>query len=484
MSIKKNFLHNILYILSNILFPIVSFSYSSRIIGPEGIGKVQFVITFAQYFVMVAALGIPVYGILEVAKARGDQDRLNKLFSELLFINILTSLFLLLIYITIISVVGWFHGDSVFYILGGILVLFGFSTLDWFYVGTEQFQFLSIRSIIIKVLALIALFLFVKNSNDLIVFFLITVFSILGNNIWNLINLKGQVILRFKQLSLRKHLPVLITLFSTSIAISIYTLVDTLLLGFLADDRAVGFYTAAIKITKLAIPLVASMGTVLIPRITQSIDTNNNQVTQSLTDKSFSFICLLGVPISFGLFIYSPEILMVFSGNQFMDATLTMQIASPLVFLIGLGSIFGSQLLIPSGNEKGYLVATIFGLVISLILNLTLIGAFRDKGTAFATVCSEFVVSSISFLYVKRKMDLRFNWGLALKAGLACLLFMPVAFVVRGIWVSEFVRLGVEVIVCAVGYFLVQGFVFKEVLVRGVVLEILKKGRDFSLHSK
>jgi O-antigen/teichoic acid export membrane protein len=242
-----------------------------------------------------------------------------------------------------------------------------------------------------------------------------------------------------------------------------------LLLGFLADNRSVGFYTAAIKITKIAIPLVASLGTVLIPRITQSIASFDTALTQSLTDKSFSFICLLGIPISFGLFIYSREIMMVFSGNQFMDAILTMQIASPLVFLIGLGSIFGSQLLIPSGNERGYLVATVFGLVVSLLLNLTLIVPFRDKGTAVATVVSELVVSVVSFYFVKKRMKLSFDWGLGVKALLACLIFVPVALVVREVFVSDFIRLGVEVVMCVGLYFGIQIFVFKEVLVRRAI---------------
>ena len=473
MSLKKNFLHNILYILSNILFPIISFSYTARVLGPEGIGKVQFVITFAQYFMMVAALGIPVYGIREVAKAKGDQNKLNKLVSELLFINILTSLVLLLLYLVIISAVGWFHQDITFYLLGGLLVLFGFSTLDWFFVGLEQFSFLSLRSIIVKIVALIGLFLFVKSPRDLIIYFLITVFSIIGNNIWNLLNLNGQIVLRFKQLDFKEHLPILFILFSTSIAISIYTLIDTLLLRFLADNRAVGFYTAAIKITKLGIPLVAALGTVLIPRISQSIASYNTALTQSLTDKSFSFICLFGIPISFGLFIYAREIMMVFSGKEFMEAVLTMQIAAPLVFLIGLGSIFGMQLLIPSGNERGYLVATVFGLVVSLVLNLTLISEFRDKGTAIATVVSEMVVSGVAFYYVKRKMGLRFDWFLVIKALVACLIFIPVAIVVRGVVGNEFVRLGVGVVMCVSLYFLIQIYVFKEVLVRGVFFQVI-----------
>src|ERR1035437_1664768 len=206
MSLKKNFVHNILFILSNILFPIISFSYTSRVLGPEGIGKVQFVITFAQYFVMVAALGIPIYGIREVAKTRGDKIKLSKLCSELLLINIISSAILLVAYFVVVFSVGWFKQDISFYLLGGLLVLFGFSTLDWFYVGLEKFSFLSIRSVIIKVLALIGLFLFVKNSNSLIIYFLITVFSIIGNNIWNLLNLNGLLVLKFKQLELKKHL--------------------------------------------------------------------------------------------------------------------------------------------------------------------------------------------------------------------------------------------------------------------------------------
>ena len=475
MSIKRNFVHNILFILSNVLFPIVSFSYTSRILGPEGIGKVQFVITFAQYFVLIAALGIPAYGVREVAKARRDKNKLSKLFSELLLINIICSAVILIIYFTIVSSVGWFHNDIIFFILGGIIVLSGFSVIDWFFIGMEQFHFLSIRSIIIKGVAVIALFLFVKTPKDLLVYFLITVFSIIGNNLWNLFNLKGQISIQFKKLELRRHLPVLFTLFSTSITISIYTMVDTLFLGFLTDDRAVGFYTAAIKITKIAIPLVASLGTVLIPRITQSIVSKDDDLLQKLADQSFSFICLLAVPISFGLLLFSPEIITVFAGKQFIEAIPTMQIAAPLVFLIGLGSIFGPQLLIPSGNEKGYFLATVFGMVTSVVLYLCLITLFRDKGAAVANVVGELIVSVTAFYFVYRKMQLNFNWSLGLNALLASLVFIPIGILLRDFIPDTSIRLVTAIISCASIYFITQLFIFKESLIRGIYLNFVKK---------
>ena len=475
MSIKKNFFHNILFILSNVLFPIISFSYTSRILGPEGLGKIQFVITFAQYFVLVAALGIPIYGIREVAKARGDKTKLSKLFSELLIINIFSSALLLAIYFVVVFSVGWFQHDIVFYLIGGVIVLSGFSVIDWFFMGMEQFHFLSIRSIIIKGAALLALFLFVKTPKDLLVYFLIIIFSLIGNNLWNLTNLKGTIVIRFRKLELRKHIPALLTLFSTTVIVSIYTMVDTLFLGFITDDKAVGFYTAALKITKISIPLVASLGTVLIPRITQSIVSKDELLLQKLAGQSFSFICLLAIPISLGLFLYAPEIIIVFSGSQYLDAIPTMQIAAPLVILIGLGSIFGPQLLISSGKEKIFFIATVFGMITSVVLNVILIRLFRDKGAAIATIMAELVVTGIAYYFVYTQMKLRFNWGLGLKAVLASLVFIPIGIVVRDFAPNTFIRLGIEIISCTIVYFSIQLFVFKESQIRGVYLNVVKR---------
>jgi len=426
---------------------------------------------------MVAALGIPAYGIREVAKARGDKKKLSKLFSELLVINILSSIVLLIIYIVIIFSVKWFNSDITFYFLSGVIVLSGFSVIDWFFIGMEQFHFISIRSIIIKGVSIVALLLFVKTPMDLLVYFLITLFSLIGNNLWNLANLKGQIILQYKNLELRKHLPVLLTLFSTSIAISIYTMVDTLFLGFLTDDRAVGFYTAAIKIIKIAIPLGTSLGIVLIPRITQSIVSKDTILLQKLTDQSFSFVCLLAIPVSLGLFLFAPEIIIIFSGTKFLEAIPTMQIAAPLVFLIGLGSVFGPQLLIPNGNEKEYLLATIFGMVTSVILYVSLITLFRDKGAAIATVMGELVVSLTAYYFVYQKLHLNFNWTLVFKAMIASLVFIPVALLLRNSIPDNTIRLLIAIISSAAIYFSIQLYIFKESQLRGIYLFLLNKLR-------
>ena len=462
----KKYLLNLINVLSNIFFPMAGFAYASRILGPEGIGKAQFVLTFAQYFILIAALGIPTYGVIEVARAVGDKNRLSRLFSELLLINLLTTALLLVVYLITISVFGWFHEDFTLFLIGGGLILIGFTSIDWFYTGSEQFKFLAFRSVVIKTISLIALIVFVKTPDDLLIYLIINALTILSTNIWYLLNLNGSITIRFRYLDLKKHIPALLVLFSTTLTISIYTVVDTLLLGFLTDSRAVGFYTAAIKINKILIPVIASLGMVLIPRIAQSIASQDENSFKRLIDNSFAFICLLGIPVSTGLLVFAPEIIAVFSGPGFTEAIPAMQISASLAFIIGLGHLFGLQLLIPGGYQKQYLMATIFGVVTSLVLNILLIGTFREKGAAVAIVMGEIAVSSASWYYVRRKFLLTFNWMLVFRAILSSLLFFPVASVLRNFDIIPVIRLLIALGVCSGIYFSTQAFVFKEKYMR------------------
>lgn len=424
-------------------------------------------------------MGIPIFGVREIAKIGKDKKLLSKVLSELLIINIISSVLLLAIYLVLIFSVPWFQDDLQLYLLGGLIVLSGFSTLDWFYTGVEQFQFLSLRSIVVKSLALVALFVFVKTKEDLILYFFVVLFSILANNLWNLMGVRSYLNLRIKELNFKAHIPALLTLLGTTVSISIYTVVDTLLLGFMADNTSVGYYSAAVKINKIAIPIVTVLGAVLIPQITQSLANENTQRLNTLVNKSFSFICLIGIPIAFGLFIFAQEFIVSISGAEFSSATLTMQITAPLALLIGFGHLFGFQLLIPAGLEKKYLIATVVGMTLSIILNLLLINSLKDKGTAIATIAGEFAVTVVAFYFVYNKMKVFINWSLALKAIFACVTFIPLAYFLR-IYISDtIIRLLIAIPVSAGFYFLIQTIAFKNPLIYEGILLVRNKWQNF-----
>lgn len=468
-TVKKNLFYNLLLLFSNLLFPVVNFAYASRILGPVGIGKVQFVITFASYFVVIAQLGIPAYGMREVARAKNDRKRLDALFSELLVINVISSLLLLGVYLTVIMAIPWFHDSLDYYLLAGLLVLSGFSVLEWFFKGMEQFRFLTVRSVVVKILVLAGLLLFVKSPHDLMIYFLLTLGSILAVNLWNLAGLKGRVTLRLKKLQLKRHLNALLILFAIALTIGVYTLGDTLLVGFLSGNRAVGFYTAAKKLVLITVPLITSLGTVLIPRMAQSLNVNNTEELKRRVKQSFSFICLFGIPVSTGLVFFAPEIMLAFSGPMFSGAVFTLQIIAPSIFVVGLSHLFGIQLLIQGGFEKLYLKSTTYGMIISLFLNLILISLFQDKGAAATLLITETLVAFFAYFYVWQKMKLGVDWPLAWRALIASLSFLPVVFGLKYMHIMLLYKLSIAVFVSAMLYLVIQIFIFREPLLLEII---------------
>ncbi|MDB5121052.1 MAG: hypothetical protein JWN56_2270 [Sphingobacteriales bacterium] len=465
-NLKSNFAYNVLLTVSNLLFPIVSFPYLSRTLGPECLGKAQFIIIFAQYFVLLSAFGIPLYGFREVAKVKHDKEELSKLSSELLLINFLFSLLLFAAYTLIVLSISWFHTDLQLYAVASLFILTGFTSIDWFFTGVEEFKYIAVRSIVIKSLSLIALFALVKSSDDLIFFLLISIFSVLGNNIWNIYQSRRLITFRLRSIQLRHHLPVLFVFFITSLSISIYTFLDTLLLGIISTNTAVGYYTAAIKLNKIALPLIVSLGIVLTPKITLSINSKSKSLAfQGYFDTSFAFINLIGIPLFIGIAIFSKELLIVYAGEGFIAATDAMRIMSPLILFLSLGHLLGLQLLIPSGNEKLYFMATIFGLITSLSLNLVLIPMLDEKGAAIATLSAEVVVTSMCYFYVKKKLQIIFNWRLVGKAVLSCVLFLPISVLSKYFNLNIILSLTIQIAICILTYLLIQGMIFKEKLI-------------------
>src|SRR5690606_4009803 len=237
--------------------------------------------------------------------------------------------------------------------------------------GMELFKQMSIRSIVIKVLSLLGLFLLVKDKGDLEKYLSVTVFSFLGYHLWNFFDSRKYFVRDAGKLQLGRHIKPILLNFSVLFAISIYTVFDTVLLGLLADDESVGYYAAAVKISKVLIPVITSLGVVVLPKLSIAMHTDNQQEIQYLAEKSFWYINLLAVPAFLGLFVFAKEFIALFSGPAYEGAVVPMQLLSPLVVLIGLAHLFAFQLLIPGKKEKSYLYAVVMGSICCLVLNIT-----------------------------------------------------------------------------------------------------------------
>ena len=462
---KKNYFFNLLLSISNILFPIISFPYVSKVVGPSGVGKVQFITSYAQYFALIAALGIPVYGIREIAKHKHDQQKLNVVFSELSVIYFFTSIALTLIYIGTLLFIPYFNQDRGLYLWSILLVMLSFTSIDWFYEGLEQFSIVAIRSILIRVFSLVLMFVLIHTSGDYYWYLLIIIFTTLANNGINMIRLHKSVTIQLSGLSFKRHLKPLLLIFSTTIATSMYTMLDTVLLGFLSNTHAVGLYTAAVKLSKIALPIVTSLGMVLVPGLAKNLSQKNMHAAQYTLNKSFAFTAFFSIPIGFGLALFAPEFIRAFSSDKFLDATLSMQILAVLPLLIGYGYFFGFQILVPDGRDKEMLWSVLGGVVTGLVLNFTLVPKFEHVGASLANVLSELVVTGLYMFFVFKIYDFRFSYKPLYSAIGSSLVFIPIAILIRGLQLNVYYALILAIPACAIIYVLIQKFLFKESLI-------------------
>lgn len=457
---KKNFLFNLLLSISNILFPIISFPYAARVLGPAGIGQVQFIFSYAQYFALFAALGIPIYGVKEIAKYHQDEHKTKSIFLSLSSLFFIASVIATLLYVLSVLYIPYFSADRSMYLMAGALVLLSFTYTDWYYAGKADFKTIALRSIVVKAMALLFLYLWVKTPNDLYQYLVVLIFTILGNQVYSflVIYLKHQA--HSYELEFKKHLKPLLYIFGATAASSIYTLWDTILLGFLANPIAVGFYTASIKFIKLLLPFVTSVGTVFIPVLSQKFAENKIEEIKKILIHSFYFLVLLTVPMAFGTYLLAPEIMNIFSGVAFNKSILPMQIMSVLPLLIGFGHFFAFQILIPAEKNKEVFIAMLVGLVISAFLNFMLAPYYQEKGAAIATIITELSVSLIYLYYTNKVYQFKYPWVFFGQSILAACTFIPIVFGVRMLSNNTFIISLIAVIACSLSYILLHLYLF------------------------
>ena len=423
MSLSRNFMYNTLQTVSSVLFPLITFPYVTRVLGPEGIGTAHFAENFCRYFMTFAALGIPIYGVREIAKVSDSISQRSKVFFEIITINILTTLLCVCIYMPTIFSFMIFEKNINIYILGIFYLIFNIFSVEWFFYGISEFKFISLRSFIIRLLFLILLFVFVKDKNDVFWYFGLNVFTLILNNIINIIYLKDNISFEYKNISLRKHLQPLFYIFSSNVAISLYIIIDVLILGFLTDEKIVGYYSLGTKISKVPLALVLALGTVLIPELNHAKAKNDLFKYQNLLNKSIEFVIVTGIPIGVFIYICSEQLIMLFGGKDFIEATTSLKIMAPLSLIIGFSNIFGIQILTVFSKEKELLYTVSMGMVVSILLNFLLIPLFLDKGAALANLISELSVTIFGFFLARKCVILKISFFLIVK-NLLC--YIPV----------------------------------------------------------
>ena len=403
-SLKKNFVYNLVNVITGLLFPLITFPYASRILMPSGIGQIQFFQSIINYIALFTALGIPLYAVKEIAKVRDNLAERNKTTVEILVLYLLLTVIGYLAVGVICLFVNKVHaGLNVFLLLSSHLLLTALGA-EWFYQGIEEFKYITIRSLAVRFVSLVCLFIFVKEESDLLIYAILIVLAEAGNNLFNFIHLRKYVCFKdcVSGLNISRHLKPALKIFALNVIVSIYTNLDSVMLGFMSSNEAVGYYSAATKLTRALMGFATALGGVLLPYLANEYSKGNYDAYRTLTNKAVSFMLILYLPLSIGLFMTAPQLIPLFCGNAYMPSIMTLQILAPLTLFLSISGILGTRVLYAQNLENIVILSTAIGASLNFILNLILIPRLDQNGAAIASVIAEFFVT-FSMLLLSRR---------------------------------------------------------------------------------
>ena len=486
-SLKLNFVMNAILTMSSFIFPLITFPYVSRILLPVGTGKVSFATSLISYFSMFAQLGIPTYGIRACAEVRDDREKLTRTAHELLTINLIMSGISYIALIMSLIFVPRLQEDRELYVIVSFTILLTAIGMEWLYKALEQYTYITIRSIIFKFIALVAMFLLIHQRSDYIIYGGITIFAASASNIFNFINVHKYIDMKpVGGYSLKRHLKPVAVFFAMACASTIYTNLDTVMLGFMTTDADVGYYNAAVKIKSILVSIVTSLGTVLLPRASYYVQKGFIAEFRKITKKALNFVFLVASPLMLYFMIFAKEGIFFLSGVAYAGSIVPMQLIMPTLLLIGITNILGIQILVPTGREKIVLYSEIAGAIVDVIVNAILIHRYKSSGAAIGTLIAELLVFIVQYISLKNEVATIFKKIHYIKIGVALALGS-----IASIWIRMF-DLGyfLTLLISAILFFGIYGvflLLTKEPMVVEIfqqVIEVILKKNDRSVISK
>lgn len=403
-SIKKNYILNLMYQILSILTPVITAPYLSRVLGADGIGVVSLAENHVSYFVLFACMGVYTYGRREISYVQDDKDKRSVIFWNATLMKAMFSVVCIAAYF----VYAFFARNTMLALVFSMYIVAELVDITWFYQGIEEFGKIVGRNTFFKVLNIIYIFVFIKDSGDILLYATgIAGFLLLSNlSLWLMIpNFLTKV--SIKDINPFKGMTVMLALFIPTIAIQIYTAIDKTMIGIITgSDFENGYYEQAMKISKIVLTIVTALGTVMIPRIGHHFSNGDTDKVKELMLRSYRFVWFLGLPLSVGLFLCAPNMVPWFFGSDFLPAIPLLQILSILVVVIGLSNVTGIQYLVPTRQEKYYTISVVTGAVVNLILNIFLIARYQAVGAAIASVIAEMTVTLTQLIFIHKEISI------------------------------------------------------------------------------
>ncbi len=454
-SISKNNVVYLLYNVLNMLFPFVTGIYIANILLPSSIGQISYAQNIVQYFVILSFLGIPTYGLREVANNRHDKNILSRVHSELLIINFISTVCFLGAYLVLVFSVPNFYSNVTLYLILGSHIFLNIFNNSWLYEGLEKFTYITFLNLAFKVFSFIMLLLFVQSETDNIKYAFISVLGTAGNYITNIIHSRKYIKFTFKNLCFKKHLKPIFYLVLVNLAIEIYSLVDTTMIGIFCADENVAFYTYGNRIYKVFLQLLNTFTIVVVPRLSSHYQKAEMDSFNSLISQTLRLILVLALPVIIGIQFVSEFFITQLYGQAYLSSAFVLRLLSPILIITPIGYLLGSRILLIAGKEKFMFLCVGIGAIVNIVGNVILINLYSEHGASIASVISEFVIAVVYFSLGKKYFNLnkclKYDF---LKIIIACCLLTLYLCLLNVLALSGWLNFIIQVIGSVITYFI------------------------------
>lgn len=479
-SVKKNFAYSSVLTISSYIFPLIVFPYVSRVLGVTNIGICNFVDSIISYFCMFSMMGLSICGIREIATVKGDKKKLSQTFSSLVTISGITTIIAAIVFLISIQVVPKFHEHSNLMYIGLMKLVFNFFLIEWFYKGLEDFKYITVRSILIKIIYVISVFVFVRKAEDYWIYFLLTVFVVVVNALINLIHSRKYISFSIKGLALRPYLSAFFILGIYLLTTSLYTTFNTAYLGIVSTDVEVGYYSTAHKLYMIIIAMYTAFTGVMMPRMSSLLSEGKIEEFKKYINKSVEVLFSLAVPVIVVSCVFSSEIIRVLSGEGYEGAVIPMQIMMPLILIIGYEQVLIVQTLMPLNKDKIIFRNSVIGAIAGVSLNFLIVKQMAAIGSSIVWFVCEMVVMILAQIYVQKLIEIRFPFKILLINIISNLPLLVICYFIHIRVENAFVTLAIAGVVSVVYFVSIQLIIFKDSVASAMLLRVYKKSASLS----
>lgn len=407
-SLKKNFVYSGILTTSGYIFPLLTYPYVSRVLGVEHLGTNNFVSNVVNYFITLSMLGMSVVGTREIAAATKEER--NRVFSSLFTLSLLTTVISSIALFLASLFVPRFIQNQMMFIVGSLHVLFNFFQMEWLFRGLEDFKYITMRSLAIKVAYVFAVFGVVRDTNDYDLYYYLSVAMTFINAAINVIYSRKYVRYSVFNIELRKYSKPYLVYGLYMIFTSLYTTLNVGVLGFFCNDTQVGYYTTSTKLYGIILSVFTAFTGVMMPRMSSLISCGMIDEFKRLTTRSYNLLILFSIPLVIFFVIMAPQVIMIISGSGYEGAVLPMMIVMPLILIIGIEQIQIIQTLMPLKKDKQVLRNTLIGGSIGLTMNFILVPILQSVGSAIVWTISEITIMLLSFRTLNKYLEFNFPW--------------------------------------------------------------------------